>query len=315
MIKRHTAARRERRVGPVWITLLLCESVVAFRMRSVGRWLGIASALDSFHSTRARSASSTSAPRDFIVRKNIRKPRSAPDDLPTSAGEYLHDTIELGAVEGPVNGDGEIADLGIEEEADDLDLPVEEVVGEGEPLEEFDTTGSADRIDDPVRIYLMQMGEIPLLNRDQEVEAAKRIELTRTRYRRSLLSSDYILQAAVSLIKKVRDGELRLDRTVDVSVTDAAEKKQIMAMHGSEPEDARSSAAKEPPRFFHRHQQEPPSHGAGGGLASAGVASPAGRATGGGTQPAHPAPAAAVSKSCMKFRGAWWSLLGADCRS
>ncbi len=87
-----------------------------------------------------------------------------------------------------------------------------------------------ERIDDPVRIYLMQMGEIPLLNRAEEVAAAKRIESARTRYRRSLLANDFILRGALVLLKKVRSGELRLDRTIDVSVTDAAVKKQVMSL-------------------------------------------------------------------------------------
>ena len=97
---------------------------------------------------------------------------------------------------------------------------------------ELEETGSTDRIDDPVRIYLMQMGEIPLLNRDEEVSAAQEIERTRTRYRHSMLASDFLLQGAVSLLRKVRDGELRLDRTVDVSVTDAAEKKHVLSKLG-----------------------------------------------------------------------------------
>ena len=98
--------------------------------------------------------------------------------------------------------------------------------------EELESLGGGERIEDPVRIYLMQMGEIPLLNREQEVASAKQIDRTRRKYRLSLLGSDFILQGAVSLLKKVRDGELRLDRTVDVSVTDAAEKKQIMGLLG-----------------------------------------------------------------------------------
>src|SRR5262249_35855380 len=44
----------------------------------------------------------------------------------------------------------------------------------------------------------------------------------------TMLASDYLLQGAVSLLRKVRDGELRLDRTVEVSVTDAAEKRHVL---------------------------------------------------------------------------------------
>ena len=83
-------------------------------------------------------------------------------------------------------------------------------------------------IDDPVRMYLMQMGEIPLLSREQEVSSAKDIERTRRRFRYSMLASDFVLQGAVRLLEKVRDGELRLDRTVEVSVTNTREKERIL---------------------------------------------------------------------------------------
>lgn len=110
---------------------------------------------------------------------------------------------------------------------------VEPDLADGDDVEELsldaEDSGSDLTIDDPVRIYLMQMGEIPLLNRDEEIAAAKQIERTRTRFRQSVLACDYVLHGAAGLLRKVRDGELRLDRTVEVSVTDAVEKKQIMA--------------------------------------------------------------------------------------
>jgi RNA polymerase primary sigma factor len=83
-------------------------------------------------------------------------------------------------------------------------------------------------IDDPVRMYLMQMGEIPMLNRDNEVAAAVQIESTRRRFRRTMLCSDFMLHAAVDLLQKVADGSLRLDRTIEISVTNTAEKKRIL---------------------------------------------------------------------------------------
>jgi RNA polymerase primary sigma factor len=86
----------------------------------------------------------------------------------------------------------------------------------------------ADPTEDPVRMYLMQMGQIPLLTRDQEVAAAKQIEKTRERYRQWMLATDFVLQGALKLLEQVRDKQLRLDRTIEVSVTNAAEKKAIM---------------------------------------------------------------------------------------
>jgi RNA polymerase primary sigma factor len=148
---------------------------------------------------------------------------------PARKREFAHDLHDNAGVGLEFEGDHDVAELA--PELDDAEVVVDELTLEDETLgEEAEVTGSADRIDDPVRIYLMQMGEIPLLNRAEEIASAKHIEKTRTKYRNSLLASDFILQAAVSLLKKVRDGELRLDRTVDVSVTDAAEKKQILAI-------------------------------------------------------------------------------------
>ena len=82
--------------------------------------------------------------------------------------------------------------------------------------------------DDPVRMYLTQMGEIPLLTRQQEVALAKQIELTRTRFRHKVLECDYVMQTAVKVLRRVHEGDLPFDRTVQVSVTDQLEKHQIL---------------------------------------------------------------------------------------
>jgi len=81
--------------------------------------------------------------------------------------------------------------------------------------------------DDPVRMYLTQMGEIPLLTRQQEISLAKRIEITRRMFRAKLLECDYVMQIALKTLRRVHSGELPFDRTVQVSVTDQLEKEQI----------------------------------------------------------------------------------------
>jgi RNA polymerase primary sigma factor len=110
-----------------------------------------------------------------------------------------------------------------DDEGDDADEAEEEVELTPEDLDEISR-----RIDDPVRMYLTQMGEIPLLTRDQEIALAKQIEVTRKRFRRHVLECDYALRQAVDVLKKVNSGELPFDRTVKVSVTENLEKDQIL---------------------------------------------------------------------------------------
>src|ERR1700736_168504 len=84
------------------------------------------------------------------------------------------------------------------------------------------------RIDDPVRMYLTQMGEIPLLKREEEISLAKKIEVTRKRFRRKVLECDYALCNVVETLKRVDTGELPFDRTVKDSLTENLEKDKII---------------------------------------------------------------------------------------
>ncbi len=83
--------------------------------------------------------------------------------------------------------------------------------------------------DDPIRMYLTQMAEIPLLSRAEEIALAKKIEVTRKRFRRTVLGCNYSLQATVRTLKDVHAGVLPFDRTIKVSLTERLTKEQIMA--------------------------------------------------------------------------------------
>ena len=99
------------------------------------------------------------------------------------------------------------------------DLDVESTVNEPKPR----------LTNDPIRLYLSQMCEIPLLNREQEISLAKKIEITRRKFRRAVLGNDFALRNTVEILRRVASGALPFDRTIKVSLTERLTKEQISA--------------------------------------------------------------------------------------
>ncbi len=118
------------------------------------------------------------------------------------------------------------------EQADDqlpegMEIEEEEGIEEEFNLEEELAEASTRRIDDPVRMYLTQMGEIPLLTRDEEIRLAKKIELTRMAFRRRVLENDYCISQAIKILQQVESGDLPFDRTMKTSTTETLGKDSI----------------------------------------------------------------------------------------
>ncbi|MHC4579751.1 MAG: sigma-70 family RNA polymerase sigma factor, partial [Planctomycetota bacterium] len=90
-------------------------------------------------------------------------------------------------------------------------------------------TGSTEKIDDPVRMYLTQMGEIPLLSRDEEIMLAKKIELTRRRFRVKVLESALAQARAIRILEEVKAGDLAFDRTLKINTSGQTDKDDIAA--------------------------------------------------------------------------------------
>jgi RNA polymerase primary sigma factor len=155
------------------------------------------------------------------MKKNYRNDESTEDGFGNDFDSVDHLDPAVGFHSDSLHAELDEADEMAVDVQDLDDLDIEE--GDLEDLSEV-----VESTDDPVRMYLMQMGQIPLLTRHEEIEYAKHIEKTRGKYRHWMLATDFMLQGACKLLEQVRDSKLRLDRTIEVSVTNAAEKKAIM---------------------------------------------------------------------------------------
>jgi RNA polymerase primary sigma factor len=158
--------------------------------------------------------------------------------------DSLLDELEDDVVSNPQEVE-ELADKVVDAEEADADLLVDDADAavipdaeiEAEAESEVEASGEGEDVlieqvenwsDDPVRMYLTQMGEIPLLTRAQEIYLARQIETTRAQFRAKLLECEYVCQQAFKVLSRVHRGELPFDRTVQVSVTDRLEKEQIL---------------------------------------------------------------------------------------
>lgn len=81
---------------------------------------------------------------------------------------------------------------------------------------------------DPIRLYLSQLASIPLLTRKEEVSLAKKIEVTRKRFRRTMMGCYLVLKQAVQTVEAVQRGDLPFERTLKMSLTDQLTKSQIL---------------------------------------------------------------------------------------
>jgi len=79
------------------------------------------------------------------------------------------------------------------------------------------TLAAHEETNDPVRMYLSQMGSIPLLSREQEINLARAIEMSSTGFRRKVLSCDCSIEACVDILERMSRNDLAFDRTVQTA--------------------------------------------------------------------------------------------------
>ncbi|MFZ0963478.1 MAG: RNA polymerase sigma factor RpoD [Terriglobia bacterium] len=84
----------------------------------------------------------------------------------------------------------------------------------GEDVELDLTPGSLDKTNDPVRMYLREMGTVPLLTREGEVEIAKRIERGQIKVLKALSRSPIVIQALFATARQLKGGEKSIKEVV-----------------------------------------------------------------------------------------------------
>jgi RNA polymerase primary sigma factor len=170
----------------------------------------------------------------FLTYEEINK--DLPDDMVSANRlEKLLETLdELGV---SLIDERDVAARNVEAEEDSFDEEPEgdlaeeadeEALRDDEFLEKELTEAEVSRrIDDPIRMYLTQMGQIPLLDREEEIALARKIEVTRSAFRRKMLQCDYCARNCIDILQQVHDSTMSFDRTIKVGATPLTSKNTI----------------------------------------------------------------------------------------
>src|SRR3990170_6538692 len=93
-----------------------------------------------------------------------------------------------------------LGDLGIDVVDSAEKGSASETVEASEPREELEVE-EVERVEDPVRIYMREMGAVPLLKREEEIVYAKRIEESRDDLKRLTLSSQFAVSEVLRVVE------------------------------------------------------------------------------------------------------------------
>ena len=147
----------------------------------------------------------------------------------------------------PEEADGEAAEEGATAEADDDEEGGDLVEAPRALPTKTERAEPTERTDDPVRMYLREMGSVELLSREGEIAIAKRIEAGREAMIAGLCESPLTFQAIIIWRDELVDGKVLLRDIIDLEATyagpegrgapkvDAEEGETVEAAEGEEP--------------------------------------------------------------------------------
>jgi len=143
------------------------------------------------------------------------------DISPDKIGDILNQLVE--------HGINLIDKEQIDDDQDDFSDIIGDETGRGNTTTKKKTKvkEEEERIDDPVRMYLTQMGAFSLLKRHEEISLAKTIDVTRKGFRKKILESTYCMCKILDLLYQVRDGEISFDKALRVSGFRDISKKEL----------------------------------------------------------------------------------------
>jgi RNA polymerase primary sigma factor len=117
----------------------------------------------------------------------------------------------------------------INDDDDDEDEDEPDETPEPQKKTKSSSSTSVDDVHDPVRMYLSEMGSIPLLTREREVELAKQIELYCKRFRLRLLQSPLAIDRIAELHADVEKNRISLDKIIRTTSPSGLGKEEIKA--------------------------------------------------------------------------------------
>ena len=105
-------------------------------------------------------------------------------------------------------------DIEVVRNGSDLEPAQSDAPAHAEKARETSTRSDNSVIDDPVRMYLKQMGQVPLLTREQEVEISKRIEEAEIHSKRLIHRFGFAPLAYFDMIERLKTSRERFDRVI-----------------------------------------------------------------------------------------------------